>query len=273
MPDPTTVRLITDSNAMLPAELIDRFRIDVVPMTIVVDGDAIDEDDIALPWFYERLRAGAPVSTSAPAPGRLLAAYEAAASAGADAVLSIHVGSNQSATVAAAHLAARDAPIPVRVVDTGTASFIEGCCVWRAAERLTAGSGLEEAAAAAAATAEVVASVFTIGEISRAQASGRLDVSEGEGVPVFTSLGPEMHEVARATTVADAVDQMVSVLASHGSVLRVGIGHADATEAGDALEAAVRALPEVSELVRYKVGPSVAAHTGAGTFGAVYHPI
>ena len=36
---------------------------------------------------------------------------------------------------------------------------------------------------------------------------------------------------------------------------------------------ALRAVPQVAEVTRYVVGPSVAAHTGAGTFGAVYHPI
>jgi fatty acid-binding protein DegV len=41
--------------------------------------------------------------------------------------------------------------------------------------------------------------------------------------------------------------------------------------AAEALERSLRALPIVAETIGYLVGPSVAAHTGAGTFGAVFH--
>jgi fatty acid-binding protein DegV len=31
--------------------------------------------------------------------------------------------------------------------------------------------------------------------------------------------------------------------------------------------------PEVAELVRYEIGPTVGAHTGAGTVGACFFPV
>ena len=68
-------------------------------------------------------------------------------------------------------------------------------------------------------------------------------------------------------------ETMTAQIAEHPGPLRVGIGHADAPGSAHALERSLRALPNVTETIRYLVGPSVAAHTGAGTFGAVYHPI
>ena len=268
-----TVRLVTDTNAMLPASLAARFEILEVPLTIVVDGLARPEPDIDLAEFYDQLRGGKPISTSARLPGQLLATYRQAIDEGAGAILSIHLGSNQSATVDAARLAAREVDIPVTVVDTSTASFIEGCCVWRAAEALAAGDGIDAAAAAALEVAAAAGSVFTIGEISRALDGGRLAVRDGVGVPVFSSSGPDMFEVDRVTTEEAAVTAMTARIAAQPGPLRVGIGHADAPGAADALEAAVRSLPNVAETIRYLVGASVAAHTGAGTFGAVFHPV
>lgn len=270
---PIAARIVTDSNAMLPPELLARFAILEVPLTIVVDGDAGPEHEIDRPAFYDQLRRGTAISTSAPSPGEVLAAYRRAVDEGADAILSIHVGANQSATVGAAHLAAREVDVPVEIVDTGTASFIEGCCVWRAAEILAGGGSVAEAAGAARAVGAEARSVFTIGEIRRAQAGGRLDVHEGVGVPVFASAGPDMHELDRVTSEAEAVAVMTATLAAEEGPLRVGIGHADAPAAADALDASLGALANVAEVVRYLVGPSVAAHTGVGTFGAVYHPI
>ena len=258
---------------MLPADLVERFAILVVPLTIVVDGVAHHEHELDLPNFYEQLRQGRPVTTSAPSPGEILEAYESAAAEGADSILSVHVGSNQSATVGSAHVAAGSIDVPVTIVDTGTASFIEGCCVWRAAEVLADGGDLEAAAGAARAAAGVAASVFTIGEIARATGGGRLATREGAGVPVFASSGPDMHELDRVTSEEAAVDVMRTRIESRDGPLRVGIGHAGAPDAADALERALRSLPQVEEIVRYVVGPSVAAHTGAGTFGAVFHPI
>ena len=39
-----------------------------------------------------------------------------------------------------------------------------------------------------------------------------------------------------------------------------------------ALEERLDGAPEVSEVVRYRVGPSVAVHTGPGTAGAFFYP-
>jgi len=266
-----TVRLVTDSNAMLPAALLERFAVTAVPMTVVVDGQAHHEDELDPVEFCGLLRAGASVSTSAPSPGELLAAYEMLAADGATAILSIHVGSNQSATVGAARLVAGQVDVPVTVVDTGTASFIEGCCVWRAAERLADGAGIDEAAAAARQVAATAASVFTIGEIARANEGGRLLVAEGSRVPVFVSTGRDMHQQGTVTTTEDAAGMMSEVVAGHAGPLRVGVGDADGEAAALSLMAALQGLPNVAELVRYAVGPSVATHTGAGTVGAVFH--
>ena len=203
----------------------------------------------------------------------MLAAYEEAAADGADAVLSVHIGSEQSATIASARVAAGLVDLPVTIVDTRTTSFIAGCCVWRAGEVLAAGGTVGSAGAAAEEVAGQVASVFTIGEVARARAGGRLAVGEGAGVPVFTSAGPEMSELARVTTIDEGVAAMTERVGRASGPLRIGVGDADAPEAAAALHQALTALPQAAEVVRYAVGPSVAIHTGAGTFGAVYHPI
>jgi fatty acid-binding protein DegV len=46
-----------------------------------------------------------------------------------------------------------------------------------------------------------------------------------------------------------------------------------APELARAYEDRLRELPEVAELVRYEIGPSVGAHTGPGTVGACFFGI
>ncbi|HSO94403.1 MAG TPA: DegV family protein [Acidimicrobiia bacterium] len=271
------IALVTDSNSLVPADLRDRFAVTVVPLTVVVDGEPHAEGvDLTTAAFYERLAAGAEVSTAAPAPGALLGAYERAAASGANAILSIHIGSNTSGTVGSARVAAASSPIPVEIIDTGTASFPVGCCVWAAGAALDRGGSLQEAAAAAQAVSRVIGNVFVVGALELARRGGRLQpgVEPGTGVPVLALRDGTMDVLGHAEDLEGAVDAMMVEFerAASGQSMRVGVGDASAPELADELAARLIARPETAELVRYEVGPSVAAHSGLGTAGAVYFP-
>ncbi len=286
------IGLVTDSNAQMPAELVERFGVEVVPLTVTVDGVAYAEGvDLDADEFYDRLRAGAPqVATSQPSPGRFAAAYDAVATRGAEAILSVHIGSAISGTINSARLAAASAPVPVHIVDTATASFAVACCVWEAAEALGAGAGLEEAAAAARAVSATVGNVFVVRGLELARAGGRLadDADALLAIPVLTLTGGAMRTVGEVADAAEAATVMAATVRSWATKgasddpgvngprrLRVGVAVADAETLPvvESLEEVLRAAPEVAELVRYRVGPSVGVHTGPGTVGAMYYPV
>jgi DegV family protein with EDD domain len=275
------IALVTDSNAQLPDDLRDRYGVRVVPLIVVVDGEDHEEGvDLDPDGFYARLAGGAAVSTAAPSPGRFVEAYQAAAGAGATRVVSIHIGSNTSATVDAARLAARLAPVAVDIVDTGTASFPIACCVWAAALAVEAGGDVDDVVRAASQAAAAVDNVFVVGALDLARKGGRLEVGaeEGEGVPVLAMHGGTMNVIGRVHDLDAAVDAMAAYVRDRaGSTPQlVGVGHAGAGELADALAARLTdpagGGPVVRELVRYTVGPSVGAHTGAGTAGCVFLP-
>lgn len=155
------VRVCTDSSAQLPAQLADALGAVVVPVPVTLDARSFEEGvDLEPDWFYERLANGARATTSQPSPARFRQAYEAAAATGADEVLSVHLALQASGTVEAARTAARDAPIPVTVVDTGTASFGVGVCVLEAARAIGQGASTSEAAALIAKLAPRIGNVF-----------------------------------------------------------------------------------------------------------------
>jgi DegV family protein with EDD domain len=271
------IALVTDSNALVPEDLRRRFDVQVVPLTVVVDGHAYAEGvDLTTRDFYTRLAAGAVVATAAPPPGAFIDVYERAAAQGAAEVLSVHIGSNTSATLESATVAARAVDVPVELVDTGTASFPVGCCVWAAGLALERGAELAEAAAVARAVAGQVGNVFVAGAIDLARRGGRLqaDANVGEDLPVLALQDGRMRVVGHAREPEDAVDAMVTAFdqAARGRPSRVGVGDAAADELATALIQHLQSLPEVVDLVRYEVGPSVAAHTGLGTAGLVHFP-
>ena len=273
------IGLVTDSNAQLPPELAERYGVEVVPLSVTVDGEEYLEGvDLDAGDFYARFRTGRPmVSTAQPSPGRFAAAYETAAERGATEILSVHIGSSVSGTVNSARLASQVSPVPVRIVDTGTASFAVSLCLWEAAEAAAAGATLEEAAAVAERVGATVGNVFVVGALDLAQAGGRLagDVTASAStIPVLTLAGGVMREVDRSRGLDEAADVMVGFIRAGGSSLRVGVGVSDPATLPlvEALEERLRMTPEVSEVVRYIIGPSVGAHTGPGTVGAMFAP-
>jgi DegV family protein with EDD domain len=277
------IGLCTDSNGQLPPVLVERYGVEVVPLTVVVDGvEHLEGVDLDADGFFARFPEGGPaptVSTAAPSPGQFAAAYERLVARGATEILSVHLGSAISGTCNAARLAVPSAPVPVRLVDTGTASFAVGCAVWEAGEVLARGGDAEAAAGAAQRVAASCGNVFVVGTLDLARAGGRLSASAsaeaGPGLTVLALVDGAMQPVATAPSDEDAATVMAERIASGGRRLRVGIGHSDrSSEAvADALEARLAADPLGHELVRYRVGPSVAAHTGPGTAGAVFHPL
>lgn len=276
------IGVCVDSNAQLPPDLVERYGVEVVPLSVTVDGQEFLEGvDLDADSFYGRFATGAvpEVTTAAPSPGRFAAAYEALAARGATEILSVHIGSAISATLNSARLAAGSSPVPVRLVDTGTASFAVACCVWEAAEAVAAGAGLEEAAKVAEAVAGRTDNVFVVSALDLARRGGRLSASAdrqlpADSIPVLRLVAGSYQAVAEVTTVEEAAGVMASAVLAAGSGLRVGISVADAgaLPLREALEARLAGAAEVAELVRYRVGPSVGVHTGPGTAGAMWYP-
>lgn len=269
----------TDSGAQLPPELVRRLGVAVVPLTVTVDGvDHQEGVDLGPDDLYDQLARGhSPmVKTSAPPPGRFLEAWGDLAAEGATEIVSIHTGSEVSSTLDAARIAAEMAPVQVHLVDSHTASFAVGCCTWEAAEAAARGATADEAISVAQQVAATVGNVFVVGALDLLRAGGRLasGTEEDGGIPVLSLVDGRIKPIGRASSVDDACDQMAAHVLGLGQGLRVGLSIADrgAAPIWTALEARLEGRPEVRELVRYRVGPSVGAHSGPGTAGAVAYP-
>ncbi len=282
------IALVTDSNAQLPPVLAERFGVSIVALTVTIDSQSFREGiDLDADGFFSRFQPGTTVTTSQPSPGEFLRVYADCAAAGATELVSIHIGSAVSGTCNSARLAAAEIDLPVTIVDTGTASFAVACCVWEAGLALERGASAAEAAAIAQAVAATCANVFVVKALDLVRRGGRLGVvgqsdsgpgssnATGEtGVPVLSLVGGVMESIGSVRDFSEAATAMADHIIASGRGLRVGVGVAD-TKAAPlwlALEERLRTSNNVIDMVRYRIGPSVAAHTGPGTAGACWYP-
>src|SRR3954462_1814248 len=172
-----TVALVTDSTALLPREVAAEREIEVVPLQVVIGASSYDEGvhrEASSSTVAAALREWTPVSTSRPTPAVFQATYERVRERGAEEVLSIHLSGDLSGTFESAQLAAREASLPVRAVDTRQLGMATGYAVLTAADVLDRGGSAEEAAGAALARADATTSLFYVDTLEYLRRGGRI---------------------------------------------------------------------------------------------------
>jgi DegV family protein with EDD domain len=275
----STIGIVTDSNSQITEGLVARFAVEVVPMTVTIDGDDHEEGvDLDADGFYACFDGGAvhEVTTSQPSPGRFAVAYRRLADRGCTEIVSIHIAEAMSGTVTSATIAAREAPVPVHVIDTGSASFGVAVCVWAAGVAVGRGALVDDIRRRIDHLVPRIGTVFMVGVPHLTERGGRAEGVDldGDGIPVLAMSGGTLEVLERVSTVEDAIDVMSTYAAGWGDGVTVAIGTADAPSRAlaDGLTAALADLPGVDAVVQYRIGPSVGAHTGPGTFGLFVFP-
>jgi len=127
------VRVVTDSACDLPQSVADEYAIEIVPLTIRIDGhEYVDRRDLSPAEFWAKCAASPTLpETAAPAPGQFEQTYRALAEAGASSIVTISLSGALSATMQSAELAARSVSdvIPVTVVDSRSVTLGLGAIV------------------------------------------------------------------------------------------------------------------------------------------------
>ena len=268
------IGICTDSNSQMPATLVERYDVEVVPVTVTVgDQDYLEGVDLDADDFYAMLSADPrpTVSTSHPSPGQFAAAYEALLHRGCDEILSIHVAAAASGTLNSARLAARSLSIPVRLVDSATAGFGVSCCVWAAGEAVAHGAKLDEAVQVVESLVPNIGAVMVVGQTEFIR-TGK--VNAPTGVAVMAIHAGRLDVVASVSTAEEAVNAMSTTALGWGTRLNVAVGLSDRTgeQFTQALADELGKSDHVVEVVRYRIGPSVGVYGGTGTVGCFMFP-
>ncbi|MFF7020942.1 DegV family protein [Streptomyces klenkii] len=276
------VAVITDSTAYLPQRAMERHSITAVPLTVVLGDEALEEGtEISARCVAEALKKRRPVTTSRPGPEVFAAAYRAAAEAGAQGIVSLHLSSEFSGTYDAAVLAARDAEVPVRVVDTGMVAMALGFCVLAAAETVDAGGTLDEAVAAAEKRAQGTAAYFYVDTLDYLRRGGRIGAAQallGSALAVKPLLQLEggrieLREKVRTASKAIARLEEIAVERAAAGPVDIAVHHLAAPDRATELADRLRErLPALEELHVSEVGAVIGAHTGPGLLAVVVAP-
>ncbi|MFD0368374.1 DegV family protein [Streptomyces sp. NPDC059071] len=276
------VAIVTDSTAYLPPQTMERHAITAVPLTVVIGDRALEEGtEISARSLAEALQKRRLVTTSRPAPEVFAATYRAAAEAGAGGIVSLHLSGEISGTYDAAVLAAKDAPVPVRVVDTRMVGMALGFCAQAAAEVADAGGSLDEAVAAAEKRAASTSAFFYVDTLDYLRRGGRIGTAQallGSALAVKPLLELEggrieLREKVRTASKAIARLEEIAVERAGAGPVDIAVHHLSAADRAATLAERLRErLPAVEDLQVTEVGAVIGAHTGPGLLAVVVSP-
>jgi DegV family protein with EDD domain len=275
------IAIVTDSAACIPAKLLRKYNVHVLPFMLVF-GDRVYRDgvDVTTAQFYHMLReVKRPPTTSQPSIGDFQELYDSLTGE-AQGIVSIHVPATLSGTLSAAQAAARFShALPVRVVDSGSAAMGEGFVVLAAARAAALGANLDQVVQAAQAVASQVKLCATLDTLDYLARSGRVPgVAALAGSvldihPVFTLQRGRIHTMIRMRTKKLAIKYMLEWMAEEvqNMPVRVAVFHADATDQADELRKQVAQHFHCEELYTTEFTPVMGAHTGPGVIGLAFY--
>jgi DegV family protein with EDD domain len=282
-----TVALVTDSTAMLPDDVVTRRDIVVVPLQVVIGDRSYHEGEdpeVTPETIAEALRAGTSVSTSRPTPATFLEVYERAKDQGAQQVLSLHLSGEMSGTFESAQLAARDASLPVRAVDTRQLAMASGYAVLTAADVLDDGGSCEEAAGAALARADGTTSLFYVDTLEYLRRGGRIGPAAallGSALavkPLLEIADGRIRTREKVRTTGRALTRLeeLAVAAASGRQVDVTVAHLANRERADVLahHLGQRLADNLGGrgVSVGEVGAVIGAHVGPGMVAVVVSP-
>lgn len=276
---PRHVAIVTDSTAYLPQGAAERYGIVSVPLTVVLGDRAFQEGtEISARRLEHALRRRGPVTTSRPSPATFAATYRRLAAEGAPGIVSLHLSAEISGTYDAAVLGAEEAPVPVRVVDTGMVAMALGFCALAAAETARRGGTLAEAVAAAERRAAGTDAYFSVDTLDYLRRGGRIGTAKallGSALavkPLFQLAEGRIELLEKVRTTSRAVARLEEIVVERAgdAGVDVAVHHLAAPERARALAERLRtAVPGLHELHVSEVGAVIGAHTGPGLLGVV----
>ncbi|MFC4471231.1 DegV family protein [Streptomyces xiangluensis] len=276
------VAIVTDSTAYLPPRTMERHGITAVPLTVVLGDQALEEGtEISARSLAQALQKRRPVTTSRPSPEVFAQTYRKVAEAGATGIVSLHLSAEFSGTYDAAVLASREAPVPVRVVDTGMVAMALGFCALAAAESAEADGTIDEAVTAAEKRAAGTSAYFYVDTLDYLRRGGRIGAAQalfGSALAVKPLLeldGGRIELLEKVRTASKAIARLEEIVADRAGSAQVDIAvhHLAAPERASALAERLRArVPGLADLHVSEVGAVIGAHTGPGLLGAVVSP-
>ncbi|MEI3607477.1 DegV family protein [Pseudogracilibacillus sp. SE30717A] len=276
------IAIVTDSTAYIPDELLHKYNIHTVPLSVVFGDESFREGiDITTESFYKKVNEAKDLpSTSQPAIGTFIELYEELAK-DYDAIISVHLSKKFSGTYDAAKSAGSMVEnIEVHAYDSELSAMPQGFYAIAAAEMVQGGKTVQEIIAKLDDMKAKTKAYFMVDDLSHLQRGGRLNSAQ-KIIGSLLNIKPILHIVdglivpfEKIRTRKKAINRIMSMLendAENKQIVRVVFIHANNKESVTTLrDSFAEKYPQIETIISY-FGPVIGTHLGEGSIGICWY--
>jgi DegV family protein with EDD domain len=275
------IKIITDSTADLSAEEVERYGIEIVPLSIVIDGESfLDGVHMTPKQFLERMSMSAELPKSSQPPvGKFVEVYETYIKEGYD-ILSIHMTGGMSGTVRSAESAAKMVEGNVQVIDSMYISRALGFQVMEAAKMAEKGKSMDEIVRRLEHIRANTSLYVVVDTLDNLIKGGR--IGRGQGFigsllnikPIASLEGGVYNPEAKVRSHSQVVKYLTKKFEEETAgktVKKIGLAHAEGLELAEKLK---KSLMSTAGYVDFTIGYTtsvISTHTGKGAIGFMYY--
>ncbi|MCH4172647.1 MAG: DegV family protein [Lactobacillus sp.] len=275
------VKIVTDSSVQLTPEEIDKYAVNVIPLTIEIDQKSyVDDVDITRKDFMTMMAQAANLpKTSQPSVGKFLDLFDKLAADGSQ-ILAIHMTEAISGTVNAARQAGEISRANVTVVDSQFTDRAMAFQVIEAAKLAQQGADMAAILAKVKEVREHTRLVMGVVDLTNLVKGGRLSRVSGMisgllNIKIVLELQDgKLHAVAKGRgekTIMRYVDKVIAEMKTLPPIEAIGISHAAGLAISQRVADKIRqVIANVPILIR-ETDPIIATHAGPGAFALMYY--
>jgi DegV family protein with EDD domain len=283
------IALVTDSTCDLPADILENYQIEIVPLTVHFGEDTYyDKVDLDNKEFYTMMESAAVLpTTSQPSVGLFIDRYEKLAE-NYDQIISIHLSSALSGTCESARLAAAQVEaVEVEIIDSKSTSSGLGFMVLLAAKMIKEDKNIDDIKDTLLQEREKLTIYFTVNELTYLEKGGRIGKAQAFLGSIF-NFNPIL-ELSAATgeitpkekirgykkTNQKMVDLALEAAAGSNNVnfaYIYGENSDNYQQLKDFFESELEAQNDFNyQLLENKIGTVLSSHTGPLVYGIVIY--
>ncbi|MCR6096446.1 DegV family protein [Salipaludibacillus agaradhaerens] len=275
------VKIVTDSTLDIPKEAIEELGITIVPLSVTVDGKSyLDGVDVTSSEFVKLLVNSKDIpQSSQPSAGSFLEVYDELGQDGSS-IISIHMTSGMSGTVASARTAADMTEADVTVVDSQFISIALSFQVKEAARLANEGKNVEEIIERLNDVRKNSSLYIMVDTLEYLLKGGRI----GRGRALVGSL----LKIKPIASLEDGVYTPVTKVRTHlqminfmkkkfqeeaaGKIVKgIGIAQVEAQDLARQVKDAIKEVSGFEDISIIETTPIVSTHTGPGALALMYY--
>lgn len=274
------IKIVTDSTVDLSQEVIEKYDIHVIPLSISVNGKTyLDRVELQPDEFIEEMQKSDELpKTSQPAVGSFIEMYDRLGEDGSQ-VLSIHLTGGLSGSVATANSAATMTDTKVTVVDSMFLSHAMAYQVIEAAKMAKEDRPLEDILKRIEEVRKNTRLFVVVDTLDNLVKGGRI----GKGKALIGSL----LNIKPIAEIAEGVYNPITKVRSQGQIVKtftkifeedivgktvkaVAVPHAKALPLAEKMKEAIEKVSGFTETEIFYTTPIISTHTGVGAIGFSY---